>query len=71
MAGLVIGISEAITPTGLAYLTRPFGLVDFNDAGRWRAQDIAQNHLDLEALGRPSIPVANAAFINALFGKTG
>ena len=52
MAGLVIGISDAMTPAGLAYFTKPFSSSRFDYASGRRAQNVAQNHLDLKAFFR-------------------
>ena len=61
--GLVTGISAAMTPAGLAYLTMPCLGHLFDDAHALLAQRIAEDAEDLGAAGR--LAAAHAAFVHA------
>ena len=66
-----MGISEAITPAGLAYFTKTPLFVHFDHAGAFLPQRIAQNAVDLEPLARTPCAVTNTAFVHAHLRKAG
>ena len=68
-SGLVIGTIDAMTPAGLAYLTKPLTGSSSMTPTLWAAQCVAQDAVDLEALGGPALAVADAAFVDAHVGQ--
>ena len=68
-SGFVVGTSDAIRPTGLAYLTMPFSGSVLDDADARLAQHVAEDAHDLEALVDPALRVADAALLDAHLGQ--
>ena len=63
-SGFVVGTSEAMSPTGLAYLTMPLSGIVLDDTDARLAEDVAEDAHDLEALADAGHGIADAALLD-------